>query len=67
MAFAQEHDMQHMAPAQGVGTVHFDNSCAPRVRPTIDEGVAYLYSFWFTRAREQFALAAELLCPITIA
>jgi tetratricopeptide (TPR) repeat protein len=59
MAFAQEHDMQHMAPAQGVGTVHFDNSCAPRVRPTIDEGVAYLYSFWFTRAREQFALAAE--------
>jgi len=50
--------MRHMGPAPGVGTVHFDNSCAPRVRPLIDEGVAFLYSFWFTQAQEHFARAA---------
>lgn len=59
IAIAQEHDMQHMAPAQGVGSVHFDNSCAPDVRPIIDAGMAFLYSFWFTQAHEHFARAAQ--------
>jgi tetratricopeptide (TPR) repeat protein len=51
--------MQHMGPAPDVGHVHFENSCAPRLRPLLDESVAYLYSFWFTQAREHFARAAQ--------
>jgi hypothetical protein len=59
IAVAQQHDMQHMGPAQGVGAVHFDNSCVPSARPIIDGGLAFLYSFWFTQAHEYFARAAQ--------
>jgi hypothetical protein len=52
-AWAQEH--QHAdQPAERLGKVHFDTSCAPAVRDAFDRGVALLHSFWYAAAIEAF-------------
>src|SRR6202789_4743330 len=51
--------MQGMDMPASLGRVHFDNSCSREVRADIDQGVAYLYSFWFPESRRQFETAAQ--------
>ncbi len=47
---------QHDHAATGrLGSVHFETSCAPAVRPEFDRGIALLHSFWFSAAVESFA------------
>ena len=58
-AAAQGNSMQGMDMPASLGRVHFDNSCSPEVRADIDQGVAYLYSFWFPESRRQFETAAQ--------
>ena len=59
IAAAQGDTMQGMDMSASLGRVHFDNSCSPKVRADIDQGVAYLYSFWFPESRRQFETAAQ--------
>ena len=56
---SQDYAMHGMDLSASIGSVHFDNSCSPDVQADIDQGVAYLYSFWFPEAREQFETAAR--------
>jgi tetratricopeptide (TPR) repeat protein len=53
--------MQHMEmdSSAAIGKVHFDNSCSAAVQTDIDQGVGYLYSFWFPPAHQRFEAAAE--------
>ncbi len=52
-ALAQEH--QHGAqPAERLGKVHFENSCAASVREPFDRAVALLHSFWNAAAVNAF-------------
>jgi tetratricopeptide (TPR) repeat protein len=59
IAAAQGNTMQGMDMSASLGRVHFDNSCSPEVRADIDQGVAYLYSFWFPESRRQFESTAH--------
>jgi tetratricopeptide (TPR) repeat protein len=59
VAAAQDIAMERMGMPASIGRVHFDNSCSPKVRADIDQGVAYLYSFWFPESRRQFETAAQ--------
>jgi tetratricopeptide (TPR) repeat protein len=54
---AQEHDHSHPAPEK-LGTVHFDNSCAPAVRQSFDRATALLHSFAYDVAAKEFAAVA---------
>jgi tetratricopeptide (TPR) repeat protein len=58
---AQHQDMQRMETdsSAAIGKVHFDNSCSAAVQADIDQGVGYLYSFWFPPAKRQFEAAAR--------
>jgi tetratricopeptide (TPR) repeat protein len=53
VAWAQDHS-GHGAPADRLGTVTFQNSCADAVKPTVNRGVALLHSFWFDEAIRTF-------------
>jgi tetratricopeptide (TPR) repeat protein len=53
VALAQDHS-GHGAPADRLGTVTFQNSCADAVKPVINRGVALLHSFWFDEAIRTF-------------
>src|SRR5438093_13360224 len=48
---------QH-ADADKLGTVNFQNSCAPEVQPTLTRAVALLHSFEFSRAIDAFTETA---------
>jgi hypothetical protein len=54
---AQEHEHSHPAPAK-LGTVHFENSCAPAVRGSFDHAMALLHSFAYDVAAKEFAALA---------
>ena len=49
-----------------VGTVQFQNSCAPEVQQELTRGVAMLHSFWFTAGEQTFrgVLAKDPSCGI---
>ena len=53
VASAQDHS-GHGAPADRLGTVTFQNSCAEAVKPGVNRGVALLHSFWFDEAIRTF-------------
>jgi len=54
---AQEaHD--HSAAKHQLGRVTFPNSCNARAKPTVEQGVAMLHSFWFEQAQRTFEQAA---------
>src|ERR1700735_5666199 len=59
IAAAQGDTMQGMDVSVSLGRVHFDNSCSPEGRVDIDQGVAYLYWFWFPQSRRQYETAAQ--------
>ena len=63
---AAELRAQATAPAQKLGTVHFQNSCAPGAQASFNRGVALLHSFEFRRASEGFnaTLQADSTCGI---
>ena len=44
------------ADGKGVlGKVSFANTCAPKVQPRLERGVAMLHSFWYSAAEETFS------------
>ena len=51
---AQEHEHSHPAPEK-LGTVHFENSCAPTMRGPFDHAMALLHSFAYDVAAKEFA------------
>lgn len=63
-AFAQEH--AHPAPAERLGSLHFETSCAPAVAPKFDRAVAWLHSFEFGAAIRAFndVIAADSTCAM---
>jgi hypothetical protein len=63
---AQHEEHAGSATAEKLGTVHFDNSCAPAVTADFDRAVALLHSFEFSTAIEGFnrVLAADRTCAI---
>jgi hypothetical protein len=64
VAVAQEH--AHPAPAENLGTVHFQTSCSPAVAPRFDRAVALLHSFEFGASIKAFGdvLAADSSCAM---
>ena len=62
---AQEHDHAD-APAEKLGTVHFQTSCSAAAQPAFDRAVALLHSFEFSRAIDAFnqTLEADPSCTI---
>ena len=59
-AVARQAEHQHTGPApQNVGTVNFDNSCAPAVKPAIGRGLALLHSFWYEAVDREFRQVAK--------
>ena len=52
-ALAQDH-AGHGAPADRLGSVTFQNTCADAVKPQVNRGVALLHSFWFDEAIRTF-------------
>jgi len=57
-ALAQQHEHAG-APAERLGKVHFETSCAPAVQPAFDRAVALLHSFWYAAAADAFAGVAK--------
>ena len=55
---AQEHDHEN-APAEKLGTVHFQTSCSAAAQPGFDRAVALLHSFEFSRAIGAFDATLE--------
>jgi tetratricopeptide (TPR) repeat protein len=43
------------APATRLGSVAFEISCKPDVKPDFNRGVGFLHSFWYEAAKETFA------------
>src|SRR6185503_10080320 len=54
---AQEHEHSHPAPEK-LGTVHFENSCAPASRGPFDHAMALLHSFAYDVSAKEFAALA---------
>src|SRR5919197_2662852 len=52
---APAHQTHQHGETERLGTVHFQNSCAPAVQPTLTRAVALLHSFEFARAIDAFA------------
>ena len=46
-------------PIHGLGSVHMDISCSPRVRADFDRALALLHNFWYARALEAFTAVAQ--------
>jgi tetratricopeptide (TPR) repeat protein len=63
---ADQHQHEHGSAPERLGTVHFENSCAPAVRGDFDRAVALLHSFWFSAAIDGFnnVLAQDASCTI---
>src|SRR5688572_13359025 len=54
-----QHPHEAGSPPQQLGTVTFENSCAPAVRADFNRAVALLHSFWFNAAATTFTGVAE--------
>jgi hypothetical protein len=54
-----QHPHEAGSPPQQLGTVTFENSCAPAVRADFNRAVALLHSFWFNAAASAFTGVAE--------
>jgi hypothetical protein len=65
-ASAQDHPHPQAAPAEKLGTVHFETSCSPKVAPQFDRAVALLHSFEFGASIKAFneVLAADPTCAM---
>jgi len=55
---ADEHQHHHEMTAQELGAVSFPISCDAKVQPTFNHGVAWLHSFEYEQARQDFARVA---------
>jgi hypothetical protein len=66
LANAQEHPHPQGSPAEQLGTVHFQTSCAAAVAPRFDRAVALLHSFEFGASIRAFneVLAADSSCAM---
>lgn len=58
-AFAQEHHHGSGSTAASLGTVNFENSCAPAVQADFNHAVALLHSFEYDEARDAFLAVAK--------
>src|SRR5687767_2584961 len=58
-AAPMQHPHETGVPPQQLGTVKFDNSCAPAVQAELTRGVALLHSFWFNAAAAAFTGVGE--------
>ena len=58
MAAPGEPTHDHPAPEK-LGTVHFENSCAPAVQPRFERAVALLHSFSYALAAKEFEAVAS--------
>ena len=67
LAGAQEAHQHSGSAPQDLGTVHFENSCAPGVQNALGRGVAMLHSFWYEEAERQFQEAAKADAECAIA
>ena len=54
-----QHPHEAGSPPQQLGTVTFENSCAPTVSADFNHAVALLHSFWFNAAASAFTSVAE--------
>ncbi|MEX1126924.1 MAG: hypothetical protein WEB50_00015 [Vicinamibacterales bacterium] len=54
-----QHPHEAGSPPQQLGTVTFENSCAPAVSADFNRAVALLHSFWFNAAASAFTAVAE--------
>ena len=50
---------QSAVPPAKLGTVAFPNSCSPLAQQSMQRGVAFLHSFWFTEAEKSFREALD--------
>jgi len=55
---ADEHQHHHEMSAAELGAVSFQTSCDGKVQPTFNQGVAWLHSFEYQQARQEFAHVA---------
>src|SRR5438045_2301395 len=64
--YSQVQEHHHDTPTENLGTVHFANSCDPKVAPQFDRAVALLHSFEFGASIRGFndVLAADSTCAI---
>jgi len=64
-AVAQDH-AHHGTPAQELGRVSFETSCAPDAQPHFERGVAALHSFYFSAAIDAFedAVGVDEACAM---
>jgi tetratricopeptide (TPR) repeat protein len=58
-AYADEGHRHAAGNPEQLGTVAFENSCAPDVQKPLAQALAMLHSFWYEAARKQFAAAAQ--------
>ena len=54
-----QHPHESGRPPEQLGTVAFDNSCDPALRPDVNRAVALLHSFWFGASAAAFTAVAE--------
>jgi hypothetical protein len=65
-ARAQDPARPQSAPAEQLGTVHFETSCSPKVAPRFDRAIALLHSFEFGESIKTFndVIAADSTCAM---
>src|SRR5690606_12251559 len=54
-----QHPHESGQPPQQLGTVEFENSCDPALKPQLNRAVALLHSFWFGAAATVFTDIAQ--------
>lgn len=54
-----QHPHESGQPPQQLGTVEFENSCDPALKPQMNRAVALLHSFWFGAAATAFTEIAQ--------
>ena len=66
LALAQEEHAHHAAANEKLGTVSFSTSCSAAARPVFNHAVAWLHSFEFGRAIDEFnaTLRADPSCAM---
>src|SRR5438477_11435177 len=64
--YSQVQEHHHDTPTENLGTVHFANSCDPKVAPQFDRAVALLHSFEFGASIRAFndVLATDSTCAM---
>jgi hypothetical protein len=54
-----QHPHETGRPPEQLGTVSFENSCDPALRPDVNRAVALLHSFWFGASAAAFTAIAD--------